>query len=44
MNPVYLYELQKALKLLKKHMNKGDLETQIHYKNLHNQISSFLRK
>jgi len=44
MNPIYLYELKKAEKLIKKHMNKGDLETQIHYKNLYNQISSFLKK
>ena len=44
MNPIYLHELLKAEKIIKKHMNKGDLETQIHYKNLYNQISSFLKR
>lgn len=44
MNPIYLHELQKAEKLIKKNMNKGDLETQIHYKNIYNQISTYLKK
>ncbi len=44
MHPIYLYELEKAMKLIKKNMNKGDLETQIHYKNLYIQISTFLKK
>ena len=44
MNPIYLHELQKAVKLLKKNMNKGDFKTQIHYKNLYKQISDFLQK
>lgn len=44
MNPIYLHELQKAEKLLKKNMKKGDFETQIHYRNLYEQISTFLQK
>jgi len=42
MNPIYLHELTKAMKLIKKRMNKGDMETQIHYKNLYNQLERYL--
>ncbi len=42
MNPIYLHELTKAMKLIKKRMNKGDMETQIHYKNLYNQLEKYL--
>ena len=42
MHPIYLYELKKIQKLMKKNLNKNDLETRIHYQNIYNQISKLL--
>lgn len=38
LNPIYLYQLNKAKALFKTNMNSGDKETRIHYANLYDQL------
>lgn len=42
MNPIYLHELKKCKKLIKKLMKKGTLETRIFYRNIYEHLDLFI--
>lgn len=42
MHPIYLHELEKCKKVIKKLMKKGNLETRIFYRNLYEHLNLFI--
>ncbi len=42
MHPIYLHELKKCKRIIKRLMKKGNLETRIHYRNLYDHLDLFI--